>query len=236
MQRKTITWLVGGFVLLGLAMGGWFLSNRGDDNFTNPKKVPHFEGSTPSHGATLAAVPINVVIDVNFDLATGSSITILRDGQDVGSGETTIDTNRLAMRRPMLPQAPDGRYTVRYSACWPDQSCHDGSFQFAIDRTQAATFIDHRGETNVEIDMRALAFAPLSVRVSSGTTVTWKNSDSVSHYVNTDNHPAHTYFPSQNSFELKSGENYAVTLTKAGIYPYHCSAHAGTMVGTLLVD
>src|SRR5688572_33444997 len=51
-------------------------------NFDNPKKGAHFETSTPAHASTTAAVPTDIVIDFNFDLAGNSTIEIKKDGKD----------------------------------------------------------------------------------------------------------------------------------------------------------
>src|SRR3989344_9474606 len=59
-----------------------------NSQFQNPKKSAHYESNTPAHGATLAGVPINVVIDFNFDLAKPSAIQIFHDGTEYGTGET----------------------------------------------------------------------------------------------------------------------------------------------------
>lgn len=204
--------------------------------FETSKKSAHYESNTPAHGMTLAAPPLNVVIDFNFDLALPSSISITSGGNEYGTGPTTIDANKLAMRRAFDPSALDGLYTVTYQACWPDKSCHDGSFQFAIDRTQAAAALDLRGQTAVNVHLKDIAFAPATIRIRKGTTVTWTNDDTVEHYVNTDAHPSHTYFPAQNSRALKAGETYTVAFQTPGAYPYHCSAHADAMRATILVE
>lgn len=204
--------------------------------FSNPKKSAHWESNTPAHGATLAGAPVNVVIDVNFDLVKSSTVQILNDKKDYGVGETIIDTNKLAMRRAVDPAAPDGLYTVEYNACWPDGSCHDGSFAFAIDRNLVSSYEDLRGQKAVTLRMKNIAFAPQSIRISRGTVVTWVNDDSAVHYVNTDSHPAHTYEKDQNSKELAQGDSYRYTFTKPGAYPYHCSAHAESMTATIIVE
>ena len=134
--------------------------------FGNPKKSAHYESNTPEHGSTLAGVPINVVINFNFDLAKPSEITIEKDGKDWGVGETIIDENKLSMRRNMAPNAPDGIYTVNYNACWPDGSCHDGYFQFAIDRSLSSGFEDMTGQKEITIRMNDIAFVPMNVRIS----------------------------------------------------------------------
>ena len=132
--------------------------------------------------------------------------------------------------------APDGLYTVNYKACWPDGSCDEGSFQFVIDKSMSSQFEDMTSQSQVTIDMKNIAFVPQNIKISKGTKITWTNSDSVSHYVNTDSHPAHTYQADQNSEELKPGDSYAYTFNQSGIYPYHCSAHASTMIANILVE
>lgn len=225
-------------------------SNSSKYNFSNPKKSAHYESNTPAHGAVLAGVPINVVIDFNFDLAKPSEIKILGNpsagstsslqagsGQvDYGEGETIIDSNKLALRRNMQKNAPDGLYTVEYNACWPDKSCHEGNFQFRIDRSKAQNFEDQTGRNEVTVKLSNTKFVPENIRISKGTKVTWVNDDNTDHYINTDSHPAHTYFPQQNSKVLKKGDTFSLVFDKPGIYPYHCSAHEASMKASILVE
>ena len=217
-------------------------NQQASGEFGNPKKSAHYESNTPEHGSTLAGVPINVVINFNFDLAKPSEITIEKDpstgsGQaEYGVGETIIDEDKLSMRRNMAPNAPDGIYTVNYNACWPDGSCHDGYFQFAIDRSLSSQYEDMTGQKEITIRMSDIAFVPMNIKVSKGTKITWINDEDIEHFVNTESHPAHTYYPEQNSRGLQKGDTYSVTFTGSGIYPYHCSAHADTMQGSIIVE
>lgn len=204
--------------------------------FSTPKKSAHYESNTPEHGSFLAGVPINVVIDFNFDLAKGSDIQITMGGKEYRMGETAIDPNKLAMRKKMDPAAPDGLYTSFYKACWADGSCHDGSFQFKIDRSSANNFGDMTGKKEAAINLQNFAFSPAKVKVSKGTKVTWINQDDVVHTVNTDTHPAHTYYLNQNSRDLSKGGTYSVTFADPGIYLYHCTPHADSMHGQILVE
>lgn len=206
------------------------------DQFSNPKKSAHYESNTPEHGAILAGVPVNVVIDFNFDLAQGSKIEIMMGSKDYGIGETMIDAGKLTMRKKVDPNSPDGLYTVPYKACWADGSCHDGGFQFKIDRSSASDFNDMTGKAEVKINMQNTTFSPAKVKVSKGTKVTWENLDSIVHTVNTDSHPAHTYYLNQNSRDLKKGGTYSVAFDESGIYPYHCTPHAASMYGQILVE
>lgn len=49
-------------------------------------------------------------------------------------------------------------------------------------------------------------------------------------------HPAHTYYPQQNSKVLGLVDTYSLTFNAPGIYPYYCSAHASTMTGEIVVE
>lgn len=203
--------------------------------FNTPKKAAHWESNTPSHAAVLAGVPVNVVIDFNFDLASNSQINISKGGADVAAGVTVIDDNKLAMRRSIKAGNGDGLYKVSYNACWPDGSCHDGTFEFAVSSSKGTSYIDMTSKDSVVIDLKDILFKPMDVKIKTGTRVTWTNSDNIEHFVNTDSHPAHTYFKDQNSSALATGESYSLTYDTPGIYPYHCSAHASGMVGNILV-
>src|SRR3990167_7086505 len=55
-----------------------------EPSFGNPKKSAHYETNTPNHGSTLAGVPVNVVIDFNFDLAVPPELKIEMDEKDYG--------------------------------------------------------------------------------------------------------------------------------------------------------
>ena len=204
-------------------------------SFTTPKKSAHYEGNTPAHGAILAAPPINIVLDFNFDLAVPSAISVTREGNEYATGETVIDRNKLSMRRAFNPEAPDGLYKVTYNACWPDRSCHDGHFEFAIDRASATSYVDMTGKAEVTVKMSEIMFKPKNIKISKGTKVTWINDENMEHYVNTDSHPAHTYYLPQNSSALKLNDAYSVVFDTSGIYPYHCSAHADVMIGSIIV-
>lgn len=91
-------------------------------------------------------------------------------------------------------------------------------------------------QKEVQIKMSEIKFNPQNLKISKGTRVTWVNDDGVEHYVNTDSHPAHTYYLPQNSKSLAKGESFSVSFEESGIYPYHCSAHADTMSGNILVE
>jgi plastocyanin/methionine-rich copper-binding protein CopC len=251
---KRILLGLGIFILLGGAgVATWYYAFGGDAEeptvakedaagpgeftFENPKKSAHYENNAPAHGQVLPGVPVAVVLNFNFDLATPSQIKIEDDnGRDYGIGGVSIISNKLGLRRAMDQSAPDGRYTVRYTACWPDRSCHDGHFQFAVDRNLAGSYQDYRGQKEVTILERGIKFAPEKIRVSVGTKVTWVNEDAEEHYVNSDPHPSHNLYVDQNSRGMRRGDTYSLTLSVPGVYPYHCSTHEATMKGVIIVE
>ncbi len=105
------------------------------------------------------------------------------------------------------------------------------------------------GQTANEIDMTKGAgssatadcvaakncFSPNPLTVAPGTTVTWKNTDTVSHYV-TSGQPSDnttgTVFDSGNL--IKPGGTYQFTFANAGTYNYFCTVHPW-MVGQVIV-
>ena len=105
------------------------------------------------------------------------------------------------------------------------------------------------GQTANEIDMTKGAgaaatagcvaanncFSPNALTVTPGTTVTWKNTDTVSHYV-TSGQPSDnttgTVFDSGNL--IKPGGTYQFTFANAGTFAYFCTVHPW-MTGQVIV-
>jgi plastocyanin len=71
------------------------------------------------------------------------------------------------------------------------------------------------------------AFAPDSVDVAAGATVTWTNTDNVAHTSTSD-------ASGWDSGIVAPGGQFSVTLPSAGTYHYHCAIHPG-MIGTVVV-
>lgn len=82
-----------------------------------------------------------------------------------------------------------------------------------------------------EVSLKSFAFAPKELTVTVGTTVTWKNEDSVAHTVTAGQRgsPSGLF----DSGELAPGETFSFTFSQAGTYPYFCAAHAN-MDGTVI--
>jgi len=71
------------------------------------------------------------------------------------------------------------------------------------------------------------AYAPDDLTVDVGTTVTWTNTDSVSHTSTSD---ANAW----NSGTVAPGGRFSFAFQTAGTFPYHCTIHPG-MIGTVVV-
>ncbi len=77
------------------------------------------------------------------------------------------------------------------------------------------------------VQIMNFAFAPASITVAVGASVTWTNNDAVAHTVTADD-------KSFDSGNLASGKTFSFTFTKAGTYPYHCTIHPN-MKGAIVV-
>lgn len=92
----------------------------------------HFVGSTPKHGETLVAVPDKLALNFDFTLNKTSAISVTKDGGTVAVAAAQYDERSLMMSTTLPKTAGNGLYVVKYKACWPDNSCHDGQFAFTV--------------------------------------------------------------------------------------------------------
>ena len=79
------------------------------------------------------------------------------------------------------------------------------------------------------VEMKGFAFTPTAIKVASGATVTWTNSDGVLHNVTFDG----AAVPASGNFS--SGAKAMVMPTTAGVYTYKCTLHSG-MTGSVTVQ
>jgi plastocyanin len=84
------------------------------------------------------------------------------------------------------------------------------------------------GNTQVAISN----FAYSSLTVPMGTTVTWKNNDSMAHTATSDTGSAFSF----DTGSIASGATSSgITFTQAGTFAYHCTFHSG-MHGSITVQ
>ena len=81
---------------------------------------------------------------------------------------------------------------------------------------------------DAEVTIDNFTFAPQSLTVKAGTTVTWRNEDDI----------PHTVASSTKAFKSKAldtDDSFSFTFSEPGSYEYFCSLHAH-MKGTIVVE
>lgn len=84
------------------------------------------------------------------------------------------------------------------------------------------------GGAEEQVEIVEFAFSPETLTVPAGTTVTWLNSDSVSHTATSDDDV-------WDSDTLASGGEFSFTLDEAGTFSYFCKIHP-SMTGSIVVE
>ncbi|HSK94033.1 MAG TPA: cupredoxin family copper-binding protein [Candidatus Angelobacter sp.] len=85
-----------------------------------------------------------------------------------------------------------------------------------------------RAETEHQVEIHGFFFAPSTLRISVGDTVTWTNEDSA--YIHTA-----TRSGVFDSGPLRHGESWSWTFTEAGTFNYQCTPHPW-MIGRIIVE
>ena len=100
--------------------------------FGTQTKSAHFVSSNPAHEDILSSAPDAVVFTFNFDIEPASTVSVKSaSGTEYAVGDPIVGADLLTLTQN-VSDLPPGDYTVSYSACWPDQTCHPGQFEFAI--------------------------------------------------------------------------------------------------------
>ena len=81
--------------------------------------------------------------------------------------------------------------------------------------------------SSATVSIKNMAFNPVSLSISTGTTVTWVNNDTTAHTVTADD-------GSFNSGTIATGAKFTWTFSTAGTFAYHCTLHT-EMTGTVVV-
>jgi len=84
------------------------------------------------------------------------------------------------------------------------------------------------GGAEERVEIVGLAFSPETLTVPAGTTVTWVNSDSMSHTATSDDDV-------WDSGTLASDAEFSFTLDEAGTFSYFCKIHP-SMTGSIVVQ
>jgi plastocyanin len=98
----------------------------------------------------------------------------------------------------------------------------------AISAVGAALVAGTALAADASVAISGFAFAPASVSVSVGDSVTWTNGDSVGHTATADD-------ASFDTGTIAGGGSDSVTFSTAGTFAYHCTIHPA-MIGTITVQ
>ena len=95
-------------------------------------------------------------------------------------------------------------------------------------KSLAANPADQQGSA-VEVKVDNFSFAPASLTVPAGTTVTWTNQDDVPHTI------VDSEGKQFKSSVLDTDQKFSYTFSKPGTYTYYCSVHP-KMTGKIVVQ
>jgi plastocyanin len=79
-----------------------------------------------------------------------------------------------------------------------------------------------------EVYIQGMAFNPVSITVTAGTTIKWTNKDAVTHTVTSSTNLF-------NSGNMTNGATFSYTFATAGTYSYYCAIHT-YMVAAVTVN
>jgi plastocyanin len=90
-------------------------------------------------------------------------------------------------------------------------------------------FAQADGATSTVVSIDNFSFAPQTLTVKAGTTVTWTNRDDIPHGIASSNNA----FPKGKAMD--TDDSYTFTFTTPGTYQYFCYLHPH-MVGSIVVE
>lgn len=82
--------------------------------------------------------------------------------------------------------------------------------------------------SQTKVSISNFAFAPQTLQIAKGTTVTWTNNDSAQHTVTSDTNLF-------DSGPISNGATFNYTFNEAGTFNYHCNVHP-SMLGKVTVQ
>ena len=103
-------------------------------------------------------------------------------------------------------------------------------------------FVKNRNDNAVNanpaatINIGKTSFAPATVKIKKGQSVTWVNEDTVPHQVAADPYPTHASLPELHSTSLNQGDSYTFTFENKGKFTYQDPLYPTTLKGTVIVE
>ena len=109
-------------------------------------------------------------------------------------------------------------------------SAYSGTTTTTTSAGSSTTVADSVPADGKTVSIKDFAFAPASLTVKVGDTVTWTNDDDSAHTATSDDKVT----PEFDAGDIEASKTGTVTFDKAGTFAYHCDFHA-SMTGTIVV-
>lgn len=109
-----------------------------------------------------------------------------------------------------------------------DESASDDTISTQVEVEVGTGDDEEESATPVIVEIGGDGFSPTSITIKKGTTVTFMNEGSTSHWPASDPHPTHTIYPEfQAPSEIKPGASWSFTFDKVGSWRYHDHLNSG---------
>ena len=82
-----------------------------------------------------------------------------------------------------------------------------------------------------EVWIKGMAYTPVTITVTAGTTIKWTNKDAAAHTVTSDPGDSESF----ESGSLDNGAVWSYKFNNVGTFPYHCAVHP-TMKASVIVN
>lgn len=129
-----------------------------------------------------------------------------------------------------------GRHQIKSMLGMTPQPAQVDQIQTPTPETPTSTDSATTPATQNMITITSTGFSPQTITIKAEDSVTWTNSDTSNHTVNSNPHPTHTLYPLLNTIGLmKPGEIKSVTFTTAGTYTYHDHLNS-SLTGIVIVQ
>jgi plastocyanin len=179
------------------------------------------------------APPAAATGTTEVDVAPAATVTATTSGPTgpAGTGPITVD---ITIRISVDPTggAVSVPVTVPVTVTTPEAPAPPAPTPTVVSPGAAAGSTPVAAPTEVTgpvtIEIRNFAFNPATVTIPVGSTVTWRNADSVAH-------TASATSGAFNSGNLSPGQSYSHTFNEAGTFAYACLYHP-YMLGTIVVQ
>lgn len=126
-------------------------------------------------------------------------------------------------------------YLFEKSAKTPYQAPVVTTITTSPSAAQTTTGTPSANQAQNTVTLTTSGFAPATLTVKVGDTVTWSNKSGMTATINSNPHPVHTDYSPLNLGQFSDGSSVTLSFPKAGTYGYHNHLNPGE-TGTIIVQ